>query len=142
MFRTEYDNEDIRVKAETEVVNDQPSLTQQHQKDEADINTILKRFAITGELPTGVRMPVYGDFTGITDYQSALNAVNEANEAFAQMPADIRKRFNNDAEQFVAFCSDDANREEAEKLGLVRPKETPPATTAQTPPATPSATAE
>lgn len=107
------------------------SLAQQNQKEESDINTIVRRFGLSGELPTNVRMPQYGDYTGITDYQSALNAVNEAQSAFMRMPADIRTRFNNDPEEFVQFCLDDKNRAEAEKLGLVppaavKPTDTPP----------------
>lgn len=97
------------------------SLAQQHQKEEADINVIVKRFGLTGELPQGVRMPQYGDFTAVTDYQTALNAVQAANNAFAQMPAHVRSRFDNDPEKFVAFCLDEKNRDEAEKLGLVGP---------------------
>jgi Chlamydia-phage Chp2 scaffold (Chlamy_scaf) len=48
-----------------------------------------------------------------------LNAVIAADAAFMQLPADIRTRFNNDAGAFVDFCSDENNRAEAEKLGLV-----------------------
>jgi phage internal scaffolding protein len=100
-----------------------PSLAQQHAKDECDINTIVKRFGLTGELPSGVRAPTYGDFTDATDYHTALNAVIAADAAFMQLPADIRTRFNNDAGAFVDFVSDDNNRAEAEKLGIVSVKE-------------------
>jgi phage internal scaffolding protein len=103
---------------------DDPSLAQQHAKDECDINTIVRRFGLTGELPSNVRAPQYGDFTEAVDYHTALIAVRAADEAFMQLPADIRTRFNNDAGAFVDFCSDDANRAEAEKLGLVLPKAT------------------
>ena len=99
-----------------------PSLAQQHAKDETDINTIVRRFGLTGELPAGVRAPQYGDFTSATDYHTAMNAVIAANESFMQLPADVRTRFNNDAGAFVDFCSDENNRAEAEKLGLVLPK--------------------
>lgn len=95
----------------------------QNQKEEADINTIVKRFGLTGQLPTNKRTPQYGDFTGINDYQTALNAVIQADLAFSELPAHIRKRFNNNPEEFVEFCVNDENREEAEKLGLVPKKE-------------------
>jgi len=95
------------------------TLAQQHAKDEADINTIVRRFGLTGELPSGVRMPQYGDFTDASDYHTSLNAVRAADAAFMQLPADIRTRFNNDAGAFVDFCLDSNNRSEAEKLGLV-----------------------
>ena len=52
-----------------------PSLAQQHMRDETDINVILDRFAVTGELPSSVRMPTYGDFEFVGDYQTAMNAL-------------------------------------------------------------------
>jgi len=100
----------------------EPTLAQQSFKDECDINTILERFAVTGELPNNVRMPQYGDFTGISDYQSALNAVIAADDSFMQLPASIRARFDNDPALFVEFCGDESNRDEAIKLGLVPPQ--------------------
>lgn len=99
-----------------------PSLAVQDQRDEVDINTIVKRFGLTGKLPEDIRAPTYGDFTGITDYQSALNAVIAADEAFMAMPADVRARFGNDPAAFVDFCSDAKNAEEAAKLGLLSPE--------------------
>jgi len=45
-----------------------PSLTVQSQKEEADINTIVRNFGVTGKVPVGVRTPTYGDFDGVDDY--------------------------------------------------------------------------
>lgn len=123
------------------------TLTKQAFKDECDINTIVERFHITGELPQNVRMPSYGDFTGVNDFQSAMNAIAIANEAFDAMPANVRARFHNDPAEFVDFCSDKANLEEAKKLGLVEPQLAQAlaagaeATAPTTPPATPPAAA-
>ena len=76
-------------------------------------------------MPSNVRTPQYGDFIEATDYHTALNAVRAADAAFMELPADIRTRFNNDAGAFVDFVSDDSNRAEAEKLGLVLPTAAP-----------------
>lgn len=98
------------------------SLAKQSFAEESDINTIVRRFNLTGQLPENVAAPVYADFDEVFDYHSAMNAIAKAHEAFDEMPADIRARFQNDPALFVDFCSDDKNREEAEKLGLVIPK--------------------
>lgn len=111
-----YDAEALSI--ETGLECNDPSLAQQHMRDETDINEIVRRFGLTGELPEAVRRPTYGDFTGVFDYQSALNAVRAADEAFGEMPAHVRARFGNDAAAFVEFCSDPANAEEFVKLGL------------------------
>lgn len=96
-----------------------PTLTKQSFAEEVDINTIVRRFGLTGELPQGVRMPTYGDFQGITDFHEAVNAIAQANESFDAMPGEVRARFHNDPGEFVAFCSDPENRAEARKLGLL-----------------------
>jgi len=102
------------------------TLTKQSFKDECDINTIIHRFGLDGQLPTDVRQPQFGDFTGITDFHTAANAIAAANESFDQMPAHVRTRFNNDPGSFVDFCLNPDNKDEAIKLGLVE-KPLPPA---------------
>lgn len=96
--------------------------TVQSQAEEADINTIVRRFGLTGTLPQGVRVPTYGDFDGVSDYREALEALKAADASFMAMPADVRKRFDNDAAAFVDFCSDANNLDEMRKLGLAVPK--------------------
>jgi phage internal scaffolding protein len=97
------------------------SLTQQHQADQADINYIINQFNVTGVLPVSPVSPQYGDFTGVGDYQSALNAVMAMEDEFLALPANIRARFENDPEQLLDFMSNDKNRDEAIKLGLIEP---------------------
>ena len=97
-----------------------PSRTQQQFRDECDINHILERFNITGQRPRAGLQPEYGDFSGITDYQSALNAVMAAQDSFLQLPAKVRAKFDNDPALFVEFASDEANKDEMKALGLLR----------------------
>jgi phage internal scaffolding protein len=99
------------------------SLTQQHQKDQADINYLIEQFNVTGILPTSPISPQFGDFSGVGDYQSALNAVIAMEDEFMALPANIRSRFQNDPEQLLDFMSNENNREEAIKLGLIQPKQ-------------------
>lgn len=95
-----------------------PSLAQQHFKDETDINVLLERFKVTGQMPQGVRLPTYGDFTGVTDFRSAQEAVLNARNAFMDLSASLRARFENDPQKLMDFLADPANSEEAVKLGL------------------------
>lgn len=98
-----------------------PSLAQQNFKDEVDINVLLERFKVTGQLPQNVVLPTYGDFTGLSDYQTAMAAVLRAKDQFNALPADIRNRFANNPQQFLEFCSDEANLPELRKMGLANP---------------------
>jgi phage internal scaffolding protein len=112
-----YDGDKVSV--ETGLVCEDPSLAQQQFKDECDINTILDRFNVTGQLPVSPLQPQFGDFSGIRDYQTALNAVLDAQESFDALPARIRERFANDPAAFVDFCLDVANRDEMKAMGLI-----------------------
>ena len=95
--------------------------TKQSFAEEADINTLIRRFGIGNPLPSGARIPSFGDFNGISDYQTALHVLDAADKAFMSVPANVRSRFNNDPSLFVEFFNDSANRDEAAKLGLVPP---------------------
>jgi len=102
-----------------------PSRTVQSQKDEADINTIVRNFGVTGKLPQGVRVPTYGDFDSVSDYREAIEAVRAAEDAFLKMPSDLRTKLGNDPQKFVEWCADRGNLEEMRKLGLAVPAEKP-----------------
>lgn len=43
----------------------------------------------------------YADFTEMNDLRSSLEKMKKANEMWAQVPADIKKQFNNDIHEFV-----------------------------------------
>lgn len=96
------------------------SRTQQHFAEECDINTIARRFGLTGELPENVPMMMQGDFTNVVDFQSAMDLIVAARESFMEQPAHIRARFDNDPQKFLEFTSNKENLDEAIKLGLVR----------------------
>jgi len=122
VLRTPYDGKPYRVRLSFT----KPSRAKQAFKAECDINTIVRRFGLTGKLPDNVRVPVSGDFTGVTDFQTAMNSVRRATEDFMALPADLRKRFGNDPQLLMEFMADPNNREDAVKLGLVnKPVEVP-----------------
>jgi phage internal scaffolding protein len=118
-LRTAYNYDKDAASNESGLACEEPSLAQQHFKDECDINNILRQFNITGLLPEAPLSPRYGDFTGIGDYHTALNRVIAAQDEFEALPAQIRARFDNDPANLIEFLDDVNNRPEAEKLGLV-----------------------
>ncbi|MEO5355606.1 MAG: hypothetical protein H7835_20730 [Magnetococcus sp. XQGC-1] len=76
-------NYDVDAASNESALSDfEPTLALQSELEATDINVILKRFGITGQLPTAVRAPQYGDFTGVSDYQSALAAISSAESSF------------------------------------------------------------
>lgn len=119
--RGAYNYDADEVSRETAYYDDTPSKTDQSFAEEVDINTIVKRFGLTGEMPQQVAMPTYADFReAVTDYHTALLMLRQADDAFMSLPAELRARFHNDAGELVTFLEDPSNRPEAERLGLVR----------------------
>lgn len=102
-----------------------PSLTRQSAKDECDINQIVKKH-LAGQVSSFVNKnePRYEDYTGF-DFQAAMNTVASASEMFADLPAVIRKRFQNDPVEFMNFVHDPENIEEGRKLGIFSPAKPP-----------------
>lgn len=98
------------------------SLADQSGKEEADINTLVRRFGLTGQLPTDVRAPTFGDFTGVSDFREAMDAVLAAQASFMAMPAEVRQEFGHSPQRFVEFCSDEANFDRMCELGLIAPE--------------------
>lgn len=107
--------------------NDSPTLTQQSHSIETDINVLVRRFGLTGQISGVSRPPLESDFeVGVFDFQSAMNQIRSAQESFASMSSDVRRRFDNDPHLFVQFCSDPANLPELRKMGLAVPEVVPP----------------
>jgi phage internal scaffolding protein len=118
-LRTPYNYDTDAASNESGLACEEPTLAQQHYKEECDINTILQKFSISGILPEAPLSPRYGDFSGIGDYHTALNRVIAAQDEFEALPAPIRARFENDPAKLIEFLEDENNRPEAEELGLV-----------------------
>lgn len=97
------------------------SMTQQHFKDETDINKLMRKYGHASLIPAGFRLPEYGDFDGLTDYHSAINAIAQAREGFESLPADLRRKFDNDPGKFVDFVLEPSNRNALIDMKLIEP---------------------
>ena len=105
--------------------NDEPSMTQQADAKDCDINVIMARYQQTGQLPQVLQEPLFGDFTNPMDFREMNEKLREAEEAFLEIPPQIRAQFGNDPGEFIKFCTDEKNREQLEKWGLTQPKPEP-----------------
>ena len=117
--RNPYNYDMALVSQETGLVCQDPSLTQQHMKDECDINILVERFGVTGQMPVAPLEPTYGDFSGVSDYHTALNAIRASDEAFMALPAKIRAKFDHDPNALLQFLQNADNRDEAIEIGLI-----------------------
>lgn len=112
------------------IVFTQPSLAQQHFRDESDVNYIVNRYLQTGVMENvSSNPPVYGDistFDADFDLRRAYEAVGAAEDGFMQLPSDIRKKLDNDPSKLVLWLSDESNRADAIKYGLFNAPEPAP----------------
>lgn len=106
-----------------------PSLTQQHFKDECDINHIMKRYRETGmlvdPLQRATAKPQFGDFSTAFDFMEAQNIIARARENFDALPSHLRERFGNNPAAMLSFLENESNYEEAVKLGLLEKRPEP-----------------
>lgn len=98
------------------------SRASQSDKDECDINILVRRFGV-GQVPVrDLRAPSYGDFTDLRTPHEMAQALVEAQGAFMKLPAQVRAEFDNDPHRFVDFCSQDENYDRICDLGLLAPE--------------------
>lgn len=106
---------------------DNPVRTKQSFRDACDMNKILAMAEQSGLVNhVNTTGGSYLDCSNVVDYQTAVNLVNDAEDAFNALPAAIRKRFENDPAEILAFLGDEKNLDEAIEIGLIPKPVDPP----------------
>lgn len=123
MFRTGYDGLNAEFSNLTALECTDASLTHQSFRDECDVNNIVPP-SFSGFFDSSMANPNdYFDVTLVSDYHTAINQVMYAQDSFDSLPAELRRRFNNDPGEYVNFFLDPANTDEAISLGLAAPRD-------------------
>lgn len=103
--------------------SDEPVLTVQSAKEDADINQIVRRFGLNGELPQARYPASFGDFSSEESFHEAVSRVVSARASFLELPAGVRSAFGNDPGALIgaleAAESQPAVRARLVELGLV-----------------------
>lgn len=101
--------------------------TQQHFRDECDINKIMVKFGKTGILPV-LQGAFQGDFSNVESYQDAMTKIINVQDHFNMLPAKVRAEFKNDPGILLDFLGKVENKQKAIELGLIaKPAEAPKA---------------
>ncbi len=104
------------------------SRTKQCFTKDADINNIIAKHMKGGPLGSGeiaTRQAVFADVSSGDSYREILDKTRTAQQAFEGLSSDVRSRFSNDVSKLLDFVCDEANRDEAIKLGLLPPDKAP-----------------
>lgn len=102
-------------------------MTQQHFKDECDINKIMARFQETNQFPPGIvkqKPPMFLDYSAF-DFHNAQATLGKARQMFDALPSSARDRFKNDPYELLDWLEKPENRPEAERMGLLARQEAP-----------------
>jgi len=100
--------------------------TKQHMKDECDINRILTRFRITGQISHLAQgLPVYTDVSELTDFRDSIHRVQAATEFFGKLNSTTRYAFDNDPVAFLDFVIKTQHGDPnaialGEKIGIIK----------------------
>lgn len=77
-------------KARARTRNTQPTLTDQSQARETDINVIVGRYGISGQVPAPAQEPMYGDFSNVpTDLRAAIETARQLETHRKQLPQQL-----------------------------------------------------
>lgn len=101
------------------------SMTKQSFKNETNINNIMSKYEKTGVIDhLSQHNGSYGDFSNVPSFHEALNMIKHSEHMFQNLPANIRKHFNNDPAEFLEFYDDPDNHDATIEMGL-RPQPEP-----------------
>jgi len=115
-------------------VNTEPSKTDQQWKKSCDVNEIVTKYKRTGQLShVRSQQPVYQDVSEIPDLLTSLTQVQKAKDAFLTVPAELRKKLDNDPVKFIEYLNEPSNNDEAIKYGLKNRPTPPPQNTPEEP---------
>lgn len=95
------------------------SMARQSEKDQADINKIMKRAEQSGIVPLVKRDGEFLDVSEVLDYRGARDQVRKAEEYFMSLPAESRAIFGNDAADFLDAVNDPFRFDELVEAGVI-----------------------
>lgn len=122
-FATLYDE---GMKPSPGIVFTEPSMTDQSQIQESDINYIVKKYAdgrtgiTTLDLGADAGVLQYGDTLLPGDYETALDLINAVNEEFYELPSQVRAEFNHNPKELINALADPRQKARLRALGLLR----------------------
>lgn len=92
-------------KANSRTKNTEPSLTDQSQARETDINVIVGRFGVSGQMPGTGANPMYGDFSNFPeDLRTMIETARSIDRLRGNLPDALKKK---SIEELMALTPDE-----------------------------------
>lgn len=107
-----------------QLVDFDPSRTEQAHKDECDLNFIVNQHVRSGQ-PIQIPESVFQDFSNLPDYHTAVNTVRGIDNLFKELPIAVKLAFDHNPELFMAAVEDPSRRDDLVALGVFKAKDGP-----------------
>lgn len=93
--------------------------THQEMAEQCDVNRIVRRWREKGQSPHLQKgTPMYGDFSGASGLQDAIEQVEGAKKIFGELPALVREAAGNSPVQFLEMVADPEGLDILSEAGL------------------------
>lgn len=109
-----------------QTVNEEPSLTVQSDRNNAEMKHIVTKYEATGVL-VGLRDVdlEFRDVSEFTDFSEMMRQTKDAEAAFMRLPSKLREVFHHDVMEWLDAAHDpekiEALRPQLEELGVLEP---------------------
>lgn len=110
-------NHRIRRRVQTPVGT--KTRTKQSEADSTDVNRIMAKYLKTGVIEHwNQRRPQYGDFSAATDYKTAVDTAQAAQDEFMTLSANVRKACENDPLKLLELMASEEGMQTLVDAGL------------------------
>lgn len=99
------------------------SITQNEFADECDINYLVEKH-VKGGIPFPTSN-IYKDVSDVPTFQDAQNTILKAKESWMNLPAKVRRHFNDNIESFLGALSDPNQKDDLIHLKVFQAPEAP-----------------
>lgn len=127
LTREEYKAGLGRGRVRTRLVEFEPSIVDESQRSDTDLNVLVKRW-MRGEPVPQFEAARFADVSEVPSYQEMQERLLVVERMFGQLPAFMREHFRNSPAEFADAMVDPSRVDELVELGLlekVPPKEAP-----------------
>ena len=101
-------------------LNTGKGLTEQAHKRETDMNYILRDYYKTGLIKHAAKNQGRYDDISPVDFREAMEVVANSKSMFEELPANMRKQFDNQPDKFLEFVQNPDNKDQMQKMGILK----------------------
>lgn len=98
--------------------SDSPSMAEPQHKNECDINRIMAKFRVTGQLPVTQKAPQYGDFTSVGDATETHIRADDLAARLESLSPDLRAEIARagGVDRWLSLSPDNVKRLDSDSL--------------------------